>query len=290
MDILSIAHFLNGFLMVAIPVVLAIVLTRFWKLSWRYWLIGASIFIISQVGHIPFNIMMTSLLNRTSLTDWPKNALNIFNLTFLGLSAGIFEEFSRYAMFRWWMRDGRTWRKAILAGAGHGGAEAIILGVIVFLTFFQLSAYRNLDLTGLFPPEQLELARQQVSAYWSLPWYTVLMGPLERFLTIPLHIALSVVVVQSLIRKQFYWVLLAVIYHASVTFCVLLVAQNFGAALSELTLGVFAVINLLIIQRLWQPEPVLFVQSSIMPNGNVGTKMPEPNSIGSEDLDNSKYQ
>ncbi len=49
------AHLLNGLLMVAIPVLLAIYLTCHWKMGGRVWWIGAATFIISQVGHIPFN-------------------------------------------------------------------------------------------------------------------------------------------------------------------------------------------------------------------------------------------
>jgi len=46
MDILFLAHLLNGLLMIAMPVGLAIFLTTRWKLGWRLWLIGAATFIL----------------------------------------------------------------------------------------------------------------------------------------------------------------------------------------------------------------------------------------------------
>jgi len=290
MDGLFVSHFLNGFLMIAMPVGLAIVLTRVWKLSWKFWLVGAAVFILSQVGHIPFNSLMSSLLNKTGLVDWPKNAQTIFNFTFLGLSAGLFEEFSRYAMFRWWLKDGHTWRRAVLAGAGHGGAEAIILGAIVLLTFFQMSAYRNVDLTGLFPAGQLELAKQQVSAYWSLPWYLALLGALERLLTIPVHIAMSVLVVQSFIKEKFYWVWLAVLLHAFSDFIALFVAQNYGVYWAEAAIGGVTAICLIIIFLLRQPEPIQAIQvhPDLSPVPVDGYTKPVEETA--ENLDNSKFQ
>ena len=131
MDFLFWAHLFNGLLMIAMPVGLAIYLTRHWKISWRLWLIGAATFILSQVGHIPFNAAVGAILNKTSMVDWPKSYQTIFNAIFAGLSAGLFEELFRYGMFRWWAKDARSWKKGILAGAGHGGAahEARLVGL-----------------------------------------------------------------------------------------------------------------------------------------------------------------
>jgi uncharacterized membrane protein YhfC len=53
MDALFRVHLLNGLLMIALPVGLGIYLTRRWKTGWRLWLIGAAIFIFSQIVHIP---------------------------------------------------------------------------------------------------------------------------------------------------------------------------------------------------------------------------------------------
>ena len=60
MDLLTITHFLNWLLMIAMPILLGIYLTEKFHLGWRLWLIGAATFVISQVFHIPFN---TYILN-----------------------------------------------------------------------------------------------------------------------------------------------------------------------------------------------------------------------------------
>jgi uncharacterized membrane protein YhfC len=291
MDLQFITHFLSGFLMIVVPVGLAILLTRLWKLSWRFWLVGAAVFILSQVGHIPFNNVMTILLNKTALAAWPKNAQTVFNLIFLGLSAGLFEEFSRYAMFRWWLKDGHSSRKAVLAGAGHGGAEAILVGCLALAAFFQLSAYRNIDLTGIIPPAQLDLARRQVAEYWSSPLLMNFLPLLERVLTIPVQISLSMIVLQAFVRKQFYWVGLAVFYHALINSAALFVYISYGAISSEIVLGIITLASLAIIIGLWRPEPTLSLPdvTPVFPAIDVE---PQQKSIEvtSENLENTRFQ
>ena len=287
MDILFWAHLLNGLLMIAMPIGLAIYLTRRWKLGWGLWFIGAGTFILSQVGHIPFNAALSAILNRTSMVNWSKPNQLIFNALFLGLSAGLFEELFRYGMFRWWAKDARSWRKGVLAGAGHGGVEAIILGGFVFYSFIQLAVYRNIDLANVVPAAQLDAAKAQIATYWSATWYASLLGALERFFTIPVQIALSVIVLQTFTRKQWFWVWLAVLYHALIDASAVYLLKPLGMYGTEALAGGFAILSLIIIFSLRQPEPDIPQPVSVSP-------MPipklEPIEETSDNLDNSKYQ
>ncbi len=291
MDLLFISHFLNSFLMIAMPLGLVLYLTRVWKLSWRFWWVGAAVFILSQVGHIPFNSLASNLLNQTGLAAWPKNAQTIFNALFLGLSAGLFEELSRYAMFRWWLKDARSWRKAVLAGAGHGGAEAIILGFITLVAFFQLAAYRSIDLASVIPAAQLDLARAQVTAYWSAQWYEALLGALERFFTIPVQITFSVIVLQTFTRKQGVWVWLAVLYHALIDASVVFLAPSLGMLVTEALVGGFALLSLVILFALRQPEPLEPTYTDI-PSSSSSDVQPSLKQVEEtpENLEKSIYQ
>ena len=287
MDILFWAHLLNGLLMIAMPIGLAIYLTRRWKLGWGVWFIGAGTFILSQVGHIPFNSAAGALLNRTAMVNWSKPNQLIFNAIFLGLSAGLFEELFRYGMFRWWAKDARSWRKGVLAGAGHGGVEAIILGILVLYSFMQLAAYRNVDLATIVPAAQLEVAQGQITTYWSATWYASLLGALERFFTIPVQIALSVIVLQAFTRKQWFWVWLAVLYHALIDASMVYLIQPLGMYGVEALAGGFAVLSVIIIFSLRQPEP-----DNPQPVSVFSMPMPklEPVEETPDNLDNSKYQ
>lgn len=288
MDIPFIAHFLNGLLMIAMPIVLGIYLTRLFKLGWRLWWIGAAVFILSQVGHIPFNWMMSILLNKTLLVNWPQTAQTVLNAVFLGLSAGLWEEGARYSMYRWWAKDARSWRKGLLAGAGHGGAEAIILGGLVLYAFIQMTAIRSTDLSTLVPANQLDLARQQVAAYWSATWHDSLLGALERLFTIPTHIALAVLVLQAFTRKQSWWLWLAVGYHALINAIAVLLVGKVGVYWTEAIIGGFAILSLFIIFILRRHEPV----SDPEPASPIHTPSftPQPIEEIPENLNKTRYQ
>jgi uncharacterized membrane protein YhfC len=255
MDIPFLAHLLNALLMIAMPVGLAIFLTRRWRAGWRLWLIGAATFILSQVGHIPFNVLIGRLLLQTGMDRLPPLAKILISAVLAGLSAGFFEEFFRYGMYRWWAKDARSWRTGILTGAGHGGAEAILLGALALYAFLQLVVLRNADLSAFFPPDQLAAAQAQVAAYWSMPWYASMLGALERLFALTVQISLALIVLQCFIRRQAFWVWLAVGYHALLDATSVFAVQYLGAYGTEALIGVFAVISLIIILLLRRPEP-----------------------------------
>ena len=287
MDILFLAHLLNGLLMIAMPVGLAIFLTTRWKLGWRLWLIGAATFILSQVGHIPFLALATVVLNRTPLAKMSPESMLLFNAVFLGLSAGLFEELSRYAMYRWWAKDARSWRKGVLAGAGHGGAEAIIFGALALYTFVQLVYLRNADISKLVPAGQVAITQQQVSSYWSMTWYASLLGALERAFAIPAHIAMSLLVLQTFTRKQWFWVWLAVLYHAALDGIAVYLSPRLGAFPLEAIIGAFAVLSVILIFVLRRPEPA---EETLPPSPTPSPAFaPKPLEATPENLDKTRY-
>ncbi len=259
-DWLTITHFLNWLLMIAMPVVLAIYLTEKFHTGWRLWVIGAATFILSQVLHLPFNIYVLNPFIAKLQPGLHEMAYLIVIATLLGLSAGVFEECSRYGMFRWWIKDRRTWQSAILAGAGHGGIEAIILGILVALAFTNLMAYRNIDLGKLnLTLDQLSAAREQLAAYWNAPWYATLLGAVERAFTIPFHIAASVIVLQVFTRtpgkQRLTWLALAIFFHALMDAGLVFINGQWGVYAAEAFLGGFTVLDFVIIFALRQPEP-----------------------------------
>lgn len=255
MDLLFFTHLLNALLMIAMPLGLAIYLTRRFHLGWRLWWIGAAVFILSQVGHIPFNALVNPLFNKAAVMALPVMTQRWLQAIFLGLSAGLFEELFRYGMFRWWAKDARSWRKGVLTGAGHGGAEAIIVGALSLYTFIQLAVLRNADLSKMFPASELELAQRQVQGYWSIPWPVSLLGALERFLTIPIQISLAVIVLQAFTRRQWFWLPLAILYHALIDATAVVGSSYVKGAWIEAFVAFFAVISIVIIFALRQPEP-----------------------------------
>ncbi len=256
MNILGVTYFLNGFLMIAMPIGLAVSLTRRFNLGWRLFWIGMGTFVFSQVLHIPFNALVNPVFTQFGFIALPTVLQNVVLSLFLGLSAGLFEEISRYAMYRWWAKDARSWGRGLLVGVGHGGTEAIILGVLVLYGYLQMLIVRGVDVSTLVTPDKVELAKAQIQAYWSAPWYLTMLGALERLFAIPLHLACSVLVLQAFTRKKIWWLGLAVLLHALADGAAVFASQSGLPALAiEGIVGVYAVVSVGIVFMLRQPEP-----------------------------------
>jgi uncharacterized membrane protein YhfC len=274
MDILFWAHLFNTLLMIAMPLGLAVYLTRAWKLGWRLWFIGAATFILSQVGHIPFLNFSTWMMNRPPLLNiflgMSPASLIVFNGIFLGLAAGLFEELFRYGMYRWLAKGARSWHTGILTGCGHGGVEAIIFGVLALVSFFQMVVQRNMDLSTQIPAAQLQAAQAQVAAYWSTAWYEAFLPSFERLSTICIQISLAVLVLQTFTRKQWFWVWLSVLYHALIDFFTVPAAAGYISKYGgEAIVGGFAILSVFIIFALRRPEPGSNVQKGELTNTSI---------------------
>jgi uncharacterized membrane protein YhfC len=295
MDLVTITRFLNGFLMIGIPIVLGIYLVNRFKFSWKLWLIGAATFIISQIFHIPFNTYVLSPMLSPIQQSMPGASGSLVTSLILGLSAGVFEECARYGMFRWWLRDKRSWQVAILSGAGHGGVEAIILGGVVLWVFINMVALRNSNLSELnLTPDQLTATQHQLQAYWNVAWYDTLFGAIERIFTIPFHIMASVIVLQVFTRRpgqqQLGWLGLAIFLHTMMDASAVFIAEVWSAYAAEAVLGGLAVIDVIIIFALRQPEPEDTAPSNVHLPRKPPEFTPQPIEETSENLEKTRYQ
>lgn len=242
---LSVAYVISFLGMIVLPIVLGIYLVRKFKLSWKLLLAGGLTFIASQVLHIPFLSGLTALFNNGVLPAPPAAWTTLFNAVLLGLLAGIFEETARYILFKFVLKQARTWKEGLLVGVGHGGTEALLIGIIAAAGFFSMLAMRNADLSTMsIPADQLELAKQQVAAYWSTPLYMAFMGLIERVFAVCLHVALSVMVLYSLVSKQPIWFWLALLWHALVDALAVYLMPSIGILALEGVVAVFGILSL----------------------------------------------
>jgi uncharacterized membrane protein YhfC len=256
MNILYITYPFSALLILIISILLGIYLTRRFKLSWHLWLIGAGTFVASQIGHIPFNVVLTDLFARGVLPVPPEQFQLIFNVTVLSLSAGLWEETLRLIAYRWWAKSARSWRKAVLMGAGHGGIEAILFAAVPILaTYVAMMTLQGRDLATAFPPDQLSLVEAQVAAYWGIHWTMNLMAVLERIFAITLHISLSVLMLQVFLRRQMRWYFAALFWHAAMNAIILYFAQTINIYAAELMAFLMTITSLGIIFLLRTPEP-----------------------------------
>lgn len=290
MEIHYLAYTLNTLLMLLLPMGLAIFLVRRFHSDWGLVGVGATTFIVSQVGHIPFNLGVSALFNNGIIPVPPVEWRLGFNAVFLGLSAGLWEELARYTAFRWWAKDARSWRAGLLYGAGHGGVEALIVGIFSLFALFQLAALRETDLAQVVPATQVALLQQQVDQYWSAPLHLTILGAVERILAMVLHLSLSLLVMQAVVKRRFYWVILAIGWHTLANALALVALQRIGAVGAEAILAVMALVSLGLIYALRRslPEPTITSWSSSIPAPIHLTNLP-PVETRPDDLDKSRY-
>ncbi|MGC9468382.1 MAG: YhfC family intramembrane metalloprotease [Anaerolineae bacterium] len=230
-------------LMIGIPIALAFVLKRRWSLPWRLAMAGAATFIASQILHIPANSLLGSVLQ---MQTQPL----IVQAIILGLSAGIFEEVARYVVYRVWQKDARSWRQSVFFGLGHGGIEAILLGLVVALTLVNvivITTAEDPSALGL-PTETLEQTLGQVKDFWSMPLYMPALAVAERLMALVLHISLSTLVVLCFHRSTLWPLFAAILWHALADTAAFYTAQRWGNLAAE---GALLVITLGSIGLLW---------------------------------------
>lgn len=272
--------------MIAMPILLGWFVHRQRQGRWGLFFIGMVGFVLSQVFHIPFNWLITNQLKLLPTdTSIPLNLL-VLSL-FLGLSAGAFEEVTRYLIYRFWATDARTWGRGLMVGSGWGGVESMLLGVILLINAIALAAMSQGFWRELIPVEQQPLLDQQIQAMVTMPWYDAMLGSLERIFAMCLHLSLSLMVMQAFTRGKLWWLWLAIGWHALVDATAVFVQIYWANAyLTEALVALYALISLGIIFWLREPEPI---EPELEPLPPPALVKPVDIKATSESLDQSKF-
>jgi uncharacterized membrane protein YhfC len=277
----------NVLLMLGLPLLVTAVLVRRYKAGWEVVFLGAGTFLLSQVAEIPFNQAILSPFVSQLLGDGESPA----PLLLFAVSAGVFEESSRYLVFRLGMRMRRGWGQALAFGAGHGAMEALVLGGIALYALLQAIAYRDVELGAILPLEQLDLARTQLDLFWSLPWTTALLGAVERVFALTIHIALSAMVLQIFTRGNIRWLPAAIAWHSLVDGVAVYGVRLWNPYVVEGVIGSLALGSLGILYLLRPREelnPELRDVAAVSPSA-VQPSSPAPAPTGHDRLDESRF-
>jgi len=236
------------------PLVLAFIAHRRLNISWKYFGYGALIFFLFQIiSRVPIVTALGGVLapqlraSRVFLYTW---------LAILALTAGLFEEVGRYVGYRWLMRrEEKTWSKAVMYGIGHGGLESMVLiAGLGLLTLLNLIVLSSINLNSL-PASQHDQVVQQLKALSAQTGWFPLIALWERLWTLPVQVALSVIVLQVFRRNNIGWLWLAILAHAVVDFVPVALLQVLGAStgaylLVELIVAIFGATGVLVIWKL----------------------------------------
>jgi uncharacterized membrane protein YhfC len=238
---LTLASLIALVLVIALPIGLGAWLRRRLGVSWLYFLAGALTFGVSQAVHLPLNQAIFAAVG--SPAEWPPWASALV----LGFTAGLCEETARYAAYRWVLHDLRSWRTAVMFGAGHGGIEsAALVGLTVGAALLNMTVLQAADLSSWgLPAGQVVQLQGQLEAYWGQAWFVPLLAAAERVLAITFHIGMAVLVLQAVLRPRLLYWLLAIGLHTGVNATAFLTAEaGWSPAATEGVIGLFALVAL----------------------------------------------
>lgn len=220
---------LNALLMIALPLALAACLARRWRLPWSLFGWGAVTFLGAQVVHLPLLQILTLGLRGTLTGPFLLEHAALINAVILGFAAGVCEEGARWVGYRWLVPRARSWPEGLMLGAGHGGAEAMILGGLAGVALFHPAP----------PAEGL----------------TPLLGVVERVFALADHLALSVLVLQVFVRGRWHWLAVAIGWHALIDGVTVYAQPHLSPAAVEGVLAVFGIASVGIVLALRPPPP-----------------------------------
>jgi uncharacterized membrane protein YhfC len=195
---------------IGFPIALAFFLIRKMKSSWVVVAVGAMAFVVSQFIHFPILQGLQPAWTSEQFLAMPEMVQNLIYAITLGFLAGICEEPMRWLSFQLLHEKGDNVQTGVLLGVGHGGVESIVLvGLTVLSNFVVMVGLQNgwiSEIPGVTP--------DMVTGFFSIPWHLPLAGAVERLSAVGLHIGLSVMVWQSVKRRNLLWFLAAILVHA----------------------------------------------------------------------------
>lgn len=175
------------------------------------WLLGAAGFFVTQILiRVP---ILTVLQTRSWFLDFSRN--HVFGYAFsLAFTAGLFELAGRFAVAKLLNRKELTRNRALAAGLGHGGIEAMVItGIamvnnLIYVVMINTGAFDTLvaqTAAGMDAAQaemitaQLEMIRTQLIAYAPALF---LLGGFERILAMIAHLGMSVLVCYGVAFKK----------------------------------------------------------------------------------------
>ena len=192
-----------------IPVILLVYMIKKYKISMKPVLIGVVIWIV-------FSQILEKMLHLFVMST-PLYGMTLAFSIYAAFAAGIFEETGRYVAFRFLLKKNHRWRDGIAYGIGHGGIEAILIGVvmnlnnIIYATMINSGVYDAL-VSAKLPAGLGEKVKETLIS--TSPYLFGLSG-VERVFAVLLHIGMTMIVLYGIQKKKPIFLLYAILTHAA---------------------------------------------------------------------------
>lgn len=198
-----------------LPIGLIIYWYRKQRISLKAVVVGAAVFIVFQL------LTRIPLLGYLGQQDWYQALASNRVVLGLGLalSAGLFEEVGRYLGFRYLLRGLWERKNGIAYGLGHGGIEALLLVGLVNVNNIVVSlAIDSGAFDTLLAPQLGEAAELVKTQLLTASPVLFLVAGIERVFALVLQVALSLLVLASVMNRRPALLGYAILLHALINF------------------------------------------------------------------------
>ncbi len=170
-----------------------------------------------------------------------------------GAAAALFEETGRIFAAKTFLRKRNDPVNAYMYGAGHGGVEALFVGVTTGVSNLSLAAMINsgkaADLLAPLSGAQYDSALEQLRALGgeSAPFF---LAGYERVLALAVHICLSLLLFRALRERRAGLVVLCYGLHFALDALIVVISRKLGIIAAEAFLTVFVLFVVLLTAKL----------------------------------------
>jgi len=248
---------------VAFPIVVTLWFKRRYGSTWRLWLYGALIFVLFQlITRVPLMIYLGVIVGPIIAES---TILAVGWIAVASVTAGLVEEIGRWLGYRYLfprVRAEHNWANGVMYGLGHGGIESIVLvgGLVLsnLLSYVFISRMDLSQMNAILSPDQAEAMLAALDQFQAMSPWMPLLGGLERILTLPVQVCLSLLVLQGFVRRERRWLWIAILAHTVVNFVAALVASGGNLVAAELVIAMFGAAALWSILRLrkWEESRI----------------------------------
>lgn len=251
----SIAVMIGGIVFIVVLVIGLLLYHKFkFHTKVTTFLIGAATFLLFAL--VLEQIMHYIVLFKTPAGDKIQNNIWLYAL-YGGLAAGIFEETGRLVAMKFLLKkEHEKPHTALMYGTGHGGFEALAVGVLSLVSnmiyALMINAGQEQMLLGQVPAEQketLQTALMQLKTYSPALFAAI---PAERLSAVTLHIALSVLVWTAVVKKKPAFFFLAILIHFLLDAMTVLLKDRVSIPVLELIIFAVSVIAAIFARTVWK--------------------------------------
>lgn len=206
----------GSFICFGLPVLGVALLMRRKKGTGKAFLLGVSAFVVSQpllrLPILQVVLPQYAWFGVLQLSPWRYGL-------FLGVTAGVFEETARWIAICAFLKGKTDIEHGLAFGLGHGGAEAMLLAGIQFLSLLVM------QLTGR-------------GGFVSASAGMVFIGGLERLFAILFHMGASLLVMGGVRKKKVRYLFAAILLHTLPDAAIVILPAVFGTGVVGLEMYV----------------------------------------------------